>query len=359
MTRIVVCCDGLDPRYLDTIRTPNWDTIASSGTSGICSAVVPSLTNVNNVSIATSSFPNEHGITGNTYFDRETNQREYMENPSYLRKPTRFTEFQQSNEESIALVAKEKLEQMVGQGCVATASAENPPEWLSSAVGDPPGIYSGKASSWLLNAAVWVAEHKSPDWLYVSTTDVIPHKHAPDEEEARTWLTTLDEGLGRLNELADGFLATADHGMRDKTLAIDVEALLAESDIDSVVIRLIRDKHVYHHQNLGGAAYVYLNDDELLEAIDLLQSTDGIEMVLRRGEAVDKFSLPPDRIGDLMVLGTEESVFGPVDEGIQESVELRSHGSHHEQTVPFVCSNDTSISNNSEAFSALSANSAP
>lgn len=354
MTRIVVCCDGLDPSYLDAIPTPEWDEIADEGSSGTCSAVVPSLTNVNNVSIATGSFPESHGITGNTYFNRETNEREYMEDPSFLRKPTRFSAFQEQGESSIALVAKEKLELMVGQGCEATASAENPPKWLTDAIGEPPGIYSGEASSWLLDAAVWVAENKAPDWLYVSTTDVIPHKHGPDEPEAADWLATLDRGLGELHDRAEAFMATADHGMRDKALAVDIEAALAESGINAVVIRLIRDKHVYHHQNLGGSAYVYLTEQtSVTEAIDLLTASDGVESVLRREEAADSFSLPTDRIGDLMVLGTEKSVFGPVEDGIFESVDLRSHGSHHEQTVPFVTSVDRSISNNLEAITAL------
>lgn len=354
MTRIVVCCDGLDPSYLNEISTPHWDEIADTGSSGTCTAVVPSLTNVNNVSIATGSFPNTHGITGNTYFDRETNEREYMEDPSFLREPTRFSILQEQGDTSIALVAKEKLERMVGQGCAETASAEDPPTWLTDAVGEPPGIYSGEASSWLLDAAIWVAEHKAPDWLYVSTTDVIPHKHAPDEPEAAEWLKTLDRGLGALSDRAEAFIGTADHGMRDKTLAVDIEAALADTGINAVVIRLIRDKHVYHHQNLGGSAYVYLSDQqEMADAIDLLTSMAGVETVLQQEEAADRFSLPTDRIGDLMVLGTEDSVFGPVENGVQESVDLRSHGSHHEQTVPFVSSVDVSISNNLEVITAL------
>ncbi len=354
MTRIVVCCDGLDPAYLDANPTPNWDEIASNGSSGTCSAVVPSLTNVNNVSIATGSSPKSHGITGNTYYDREANERKYMEDPSFLRHPTRFNAFQEKGETAIALVAKEKLERMVGQGCALTASAENPPTWLTDAVGEPPGIYSGKASSWLLDAAAWVTEHKSANWLYVSTTDVIPHKHAPNDPEAIDWLETLDSGLGALNNQAESFIATADHGMRDKKLAVDIEAVLADSGIDAVVIRLIRDKHVYHHQNLGGSAYVYLNDQhEEPAAVDILTATDGVESVLSDEEAAEAYSLPTDRIGDLMVLGTKDSVFGPVEEGTHASVELRSHGSHHEQTVPFVSSVDVSISNNFEVITAL------
>jgi phosphonoacetate hydrolase len=279
-----------------------------------------------------------------------------MEDPSFLRHPTRFSAFEEQGESSIALVAKEKLERMVGRGCSITASAENPPSWLTDAVGEAPGIYSGEASSWLLDAAGWVAEHKAPDWLYVSTTDVIPHKHAPDEPEAVNWLETLDTGLGALDAQADMFFATADHGMRDKSLAVDLESVLTNSGINAVVIRLIRDKHVYHHQNLGGSAYVYLEDqNEIPEAIDLLAATDGVESVLEKQEAADAFSLPTDRIGDLMILGTEQSVFGPVEDETHESVELRSHGSHHEQTVPYVSSVDVAVENNLEAITVLEA----
>lgn len=353
MTRVIVCCDGLDPEYLDTTDTPGWDGIAENGRSGICEGVVPSVTNVNNVSIVTGKYPENHGITSNTYYDPETDERVYMQDPSFIRCQTQLQSADDRGESGGALVAKDKLRRMVGQGCEFAASAEAPPAWLEETAGPAPDIYSGDASPWLLDAATAVLENRDIDWLYVSTTDVIPHKHGPGEDRAREWVADLDDGLAALHARASDIVATADHGMTDKVHAIDPKRLLQEADIDATVIRLIRDKHVYHHQNLGGAAYVYIHDGSPETAADLLRATDGVGLVLPREEAADRFRLPPDRIGDLMILGEESAVFGPLDAGIHGDVSLRSHGSHHERHVPYTSSRDVTLRANIDAFGAL------
>ena len=363
MTRVVVCLDGLDPDYLDAVDTPHWDDIADGGASGECHCVVPSLTNVNNVSIVTGAFPETHGITGNSYYDPDGDELVYMNDPSFLRCETRFRELAAAGKSVAALVAKRKLERIVGQGCEVALSAEDAPDWIEREVGEAPGIYSGEASRWLLDAALYVLDDASPDVLYVSTTDVVPHKHVPGEPEAREWVRGLDERLGALAERGVDLVATADHGMNHKTHRVDLDALLEREGYDAEVVRLIRDDHTYHHQNLGGAAYVYLRDgsreenrgEESRGEEDLawLESVDGVDELLSTTEAAERFGLPTDRIGDAMVLGTPESVFGPVEGGTEDRVDLRSHGSVHEQVVPYVTTEDAELEHNVEAFDPL------
>lgn len=352
MTNVIVCCDGLDPAYLDGVDTPSWDAIAAAGRSGTCECVVPSLTNVNNVSIVTGTYPRTHGVTGNTYYDSDRGEQVYMEDPSYLRCETRLESAADGGERVGALVAKEKLRRMVGRGCTLAASAESPPERLEDAVGPAPDIYSADASRWLLEAASAVLETRDLDWFYVSTTDVIPHKHAPGEPRATEWVSDLDGGLGAVAERADDVVVTADHGMSTKETAVDLDSILAEAGYDATVVHLIRDRHTYHHRNLGGAAYVYVDDPA--GAADALQDVDGIDRVLREEDAASAFGLPPDRIGDLFVLGTEAAVFGPVEGDERTAVDLRSHGSHHEQDVPYAATVDVDLDANWEAFGALS-----
>ncbi|MFB6304267.1 MAG: alkaline phosphatase family protein [Haloferacaceae archaeon] len=348
MTRIVACLDGFDPAYLDAVETPAWDAMAEEGTAGTCEGLVPSLTNVNNVGIVTGAFPEENGITGNTYYDRETGERVYMESAEYLRCETRLERASAAGLDVAALVAKEKLERMVGRGVDYVASAEDAPAALEEAVGEAPGIYSGDASAWLMEAAVHVAETRDPDVLYVSTTDVVPHKHAADEREAHEWVRALDAGLGDLREYGP-VVATADHGMLAKTHRIDLDAVLASEGVEAEVVRLIRDRHTYHHRNLGGAAYVYTDADA-----SWLTDVDGVEAVLAAAEAADEFRLPTDRIGDYLVLGTPEAVFGPIEGGATaDAVDLRSHGSHHERTVPYVASTGEAMAHNVDAFDAV------
>ena len=352
MTRVVVCCDGLDPAYLDAVETPGWDAIAAEGQAGTCDAAVPSLTNVNNAGIVTGAYPDAHGITGNTYYDRERRERVRMEDSSFLTCRTRLAAAADRGAACGALVAKEKLLGLVGEGCEVAVTAEDPPRWLERAVGPAPDIYSGDASAWLLSAAAHVLDRRDLVWCFVSTTAVVPHRSAPADRMAHEWVGAIDRGLASLHDRSAAIVATADHGMAPKRNCVDLDAVLARAGRDATVVRLIRDAHTYHHRNLGGAAYVYLRgaaDD----AASLLLAVDGVERALTATEAAAHFRLPPDRIGDLVVLGDEATVFGPVGAGVRGEVALRSHGSHHERTVPYATTADVGLSVNLEAFDVL------
>jgi phosphonoacetate hydrolase len=352
MTHVVACLDGFDPAYLAAAETPGWDRIAERGRAGTCEGLVPSLTNVNNAGIVTASFPADNGVTGNTYYDPERDEQAFMNDPSHLRRRTELQRRADRGESVAALVAKDKLVGMVGQGCDVAASAEDPPEWLAAAVGEPPGIYSGGASAWLLAAAVHVLDEHNPDVLYVSTTDVVPHTHGPGESGAEEWVRDLDAGVAALDECSDALVATADHGMNHKSVCVDLDTALDRAGQDAEVVRLITDEHTYHHRNLGGAAYVYLQEGSA-EDLAVLDEFDGVEAVLTADEAADRYQLPADPIGDALVLGTESSAFGPVDEGIQGTVDLRSHGSHHERQVPYVTTTGATLEYTVDAFRVL------
>jgi phosphonoacetate hydrolase len=65
----------------------------------------------------------------------------------------------------------------------------------------------------------------------------------------------------------------------------------------------------------------------------------GVEEVLRRDAAAARFELPPDRIGDLVVVSERLSVVGTSRERHDLSgldVPLRSHGGISEQQVPLI-----------------------
>ena len=347
MTRTVACLDGLDPDYLDAHPTPAWDRIADEGATGTCDGLVPSLTNVNNVGIVTGRHPEATGVTANTFL--EDGERVYVEDARFLRCETALAAAADRGADVVALVAKEKLRRLVGAGGVEAVSAQEPPDWLTDLAGEPPGIYSGGASAWLLAAAAVVVAERDPDVCYVSTTDVVPHKHAPGAAAAGEWVAALDEGLGRLHEFGP-VVAVADHGMNRKSRRVDVEAFLADAGVAAETVRCIRDRHVYHHRNLGGAAYVYADDPAAARAA--LADAPGAE-VLSRADACERFRLDPDRVGDLLVLGDERTAFGPIDgpERVDE-VDLRSHGSVHERRVPYLASTGERLSASVEAFAA-------
>ncbi len=117
---------------------------------------------------------------------------------------------------------------------------------------------------------------------------------------------------------------------------MDLGQLLAVAGIAADAVPIIKDRYVAHHQNLGGAAYVFLEDlTQLAHAVTILQEEGGIESVWARAEAADTFQLYPDRIGHLFVLATEETVFGALPSP-REPVSVRSHGGLHTGMVPII-----------------------
>ena len=65
----------------------------------------------------------------------------------------------------------------------------------------------------------------------------------------------------------------------------------------------------------------------------------GIESVLTRAEACERFELPPDRIGDLVVVSRKHHVLGSSTARHDLSgldAPLRSHGGVSEQAVPLL-----------------------
>ena len=85
---LFVLVDGLGPDYLRLSDTPNLDRMIREGDYREGPGVVPSVTNVNNASVATGSFPDEHGITSNYFFDRSQDKGVFMESPEFLLRPT-------------------------------------------------------------------------------------------------------------------------------------------------------------------------------------------------------------------------------------------------------------------------------
>jgi phosphonoacetate hydrolase len=69
-------------------------------------------------------------------------------------------------------------------------------------------------------------------------------------------------------------------------------------------------------------------------------SLAGVESVMAREQAAQRWGLMPERIGELCVFGDRETVFGEMPtEYEQLPPTYRSHGSPHEQAVPLIIYN--------------------
>ena len=340
MKALIILIDGGDPAYFEASHTPNLDRIASEGARYTVSCQMPSVTNVNNVSMICGAPPAAHGITANYFLNAETGEEVYMESGDFVLAPTLMETGSAARRKTAVLASKQKLCDMIGKGAETVVTAEAPPAWLIPKAGAKEDIYSGAVNLWLLRAARAVLEEQKPDLLYVTTTDYMQHKYGPESEEAQAHHAALDAEVGRLVDSwlrihQDGAVfITADHGMCDKTRALDPGVILRAGGVGAEAVPIIKDRYVVHHGNQGGAAYVHLeNEDSLAEAVAILKAHPGIDDALTRQEAAARFELMPERVGEVMVLADSETVFGVMDQAERE-VQLRSHGSLHESQVP-------------------------
>ena len=365
---VVICLDGCEPEYLDIAISeglmPNLKRIQAEGTDALAHSVIPSFTNPNNMSIATGRPPAVHGICGNFLFDPDTGEEVMMNDVRFLRAPTLFSKYYEAGSRVAVVTAKDKLRALLGDGlkfdegraiCFSSEKADqatkgnngiqNASDWLGRPV---PEVYSADLSEFVLAAGVKILKEWSPNVMYLSTTDYIQHKFSPNQKGAKDFYSMADAYIGELDDLGAALVVTADLGMKPKHDAngepsvVYVQDLLDQwlGEAKARVILPITDPYVVHHGALGSFATAYLPAEvDITEITEKLSNIEGILLVINKSEAVKRFDLPPDRIGDIVIISTENMTLGTsVDRHDLEALKepLRSHGGLTEQEVPFI-----------------------
>eukprot|EP00939_MAST-03C_sp_MAST-3C-sp1_P002631 g2631.t1 len=383
-----ICLDGSAQEYFDVASragvTPNID---ACRTKGLVRAAMPTFTNPNNMSIVTGVPPSKTGICGNYFYDRVAKTETMMNDVKFLRCGTIFENLEREGAHVIVVTAKNKLLKLLTAGLSGTSSVGFSAEQFDSEeatravrnanvgvdsvedlVGSPaPGIYDPDISIYCMEAGLRLIERlkdrsDKPIVAYLSTTDFVQHKFAPDEPEALDFYSKVDSVFGSLVDAGCDVALTADHGMENKYSPTDgkpnvayLETLLLDQKIDSRVILPITDPYVAHHGALGGYATVYLDDlSEVDEAVRVLEDAidDRVGFTVHRADdACKEFDLPRDRIGDLVVVADKATVLGRTTDfhDLGQIPRLRSHGAISEQIVPFL-SNVGLESDDSEAL---------
>jgi phosphonoacetate hydrolase len=366
---VVVCVDGSEPGYIERAVeagvAPWFARVLREGTSLLADCVVPSFTNPNNLSIVTGRPPSVHGISGNYFLDPESGNEVMMNDPKFLRVETLFPAFQRAGLRIAVITAKDKLRGLLGKGLelapgkacsfssekadqasIATNGIDN----VLSLVGMPvPDVYSAGLSAFVFAAGVKLMRRDRPDVMYLSTTDYIQHKHAPGTSVANAFYAMMDGYLAELDAMGCTIVLTADHGMNAKHDSSGRPDVVYLQDLldgwlgaaKARVILPITDPYVVHHGALGSFAVVYLpREAKAADVMAKLRATPGVESALSRDDAASRFELPPERLGDIIVVSNRHKVLGTSAarhdlSGLTEP--LRSHGGVSEQGVPLIC----------------------
>ncbi len=342
---LILCIDAGSHDYLAASDIPNLRKLAEAGFYRHANAVIPSVTNVNNVSIATGTFPETHGITTNYHVDRDTGIGTFIEDllcrdGRFLLAPTLFEVAKAAGfaDKTALFVTKKKLLRMLCAGADIAVAAEAPPQEFIEVAGSVEPVYSIEINWWLLRAVRHTLRKHDADLVYCTTTDWVQHAYPPEAELSQLHLAALDRVVGDIvddNPEREIYI-TADHGMLPKTTALDPGRWLTQHGVPASAIPIIKDRYVAHHSNLGGAAYVFLeNRSDTERAVRVLRQTNGVEEVYPAGDAARAFRLHPERIGDIFVLADKDTVFGELDVA-EKPVSVRSHGSRHESYVPVI-----------------------
>lgn len=372
---VVICLDGSEPGYIERAIeagvAPNLDRLMKIGTSTTALSVVPTFTNPNNLSIVTGRPPAVHGISGNYFYDRDAGVEVMMNDAKFLRVPTIFAEFQKAGMKVVIVTAKDKLRTLLGKGldfasgtAIAFSSekageankAENGIEHVLDFVGLPlPQVYSADLSEFAFAAGVKLLKSFRPDLMYLSTTDYVQHKAEPGSQAANDFYGMFDDYIGQLDALGCTLVVTADHGMNNKHQTngepdvIYLQQIMDEAlgEGTTRVILPITDPYVAHHGSLGSFATVYVDQIKVQAVIHAAKAVEGITVAIPADEACERFELPADRIGDVVILCDRHKVLGTTAarhdfSGLTEP--LRSHGGLTEQSVPMIANRPSDIS---------------
>jgi phosphonoacetate hydrolase len=318
------------------------------------------------MSIITGTPASRHGISGNFYLDTRTGEAVVMTGPELLRGDTILARFADAGAKVVSITAKDKLRRQLGKGLdvsrgnVSFSSEfasrctlrENGIENVLELVGMPqPDMYSMELSLFVLDAGIKLLEKNRPDLLYLSLTDWVQHKYAPEEAEAKRFYREIDARFGRLAEHGAVVALTADHGMNDKSNAAGRPNVIWLQDVldarfgkgDTRVICPITDAFVAHHGALGGFVRVWCTGKATPgQVIEAIRGIDGVESVLDKATACRVHDLPADREADVVVISTADVCIGAAEadhdlSGL-EGHRLRTHGGVSEAKVPFILS---------------------
>ncbi|MBA7482193.1 hypothetical protein ES707_17675 [subsurface metagenome] len=157
------------------------------------SSIIPSVTNVNNVSIVTGKYPSQHGITSIYWYRAATRVGVYVESPKFLMTETIFQQVRRLGMRSVLLTSKDKLKRILWPGTDFSFSAETPPKEITEAVSPTENIYSSEINHWLFRSLHYVIRQYNHADLRMSR--YIPFHVQYSTSESTLWFSDFTKAL--------------------------------------------------------------------------------------------------------------------------------------------------------------------
>ena len=216
---ILISIDGFRWDYFDKVATPNLDKIINEGVKaeGLKTSY-PSKTFPNHISIVTGSYPSNHGIISNYFYDADFDEYFYIGAGSTAAQDGKWI-----NREPIWVTVEKQLKHamiMFWPMSDAEILGIRPSEYY---------VYSGSPSnpSRMNQLLEWLdlTGTDRPTFLasYFSTVDSAGHSYGPDAQETIDTITEVDNAIGDLlaglesRGILDevNIMIVSDHGMTE------------------------------------------------------------------------------------------------------------------------------------------------
>jgi predicted AlkP superfamily pyrophosphatase or phosphodiesterase len=318
---ILVSIDGFRHDYARKYNAKNILKLAEMGVQAeYMIPSFPSLTFPNHYTIVTGKYPANHGILGNSFYDRDKGttykigKKEIVGDGSWYGGEPIWVLAEKNNIKSASYF---------WVGSEAEIKGHRPSYFY---------IYDGKTThkAKLDQLQEWLAmsEDKRPRFitLYFPEVDHEGHHHGPDSDEVKAAVEEIDHTIGQIMQLmknsglAVNIIVTSDHGM----IAVDTE--------NPVIVEDYSNLEAFNFANSSTILMLYNDNQEAVEKAykELKQSNDSRFAVFRKNEVPDRLNFKNEqRVGDLVLISEAPYVFSRP--GWTEP-NAGAHGFDHETT---------------------------
>lgn len=343
---ILIVIDGCAAAYISKDYTPHLYEMGKAGFYSTVKAAMPSVTNVNHASILSGKFPDEHGVLGNYYYDRQTGKEGCIETSQAMKTESVIDVYRRRGKRTALLTVKGKVLDVFGRQADIGINLQRPEAavWERLQLEAPPQVASLETYEWIFKACYQVLTIEDPDFIYCTTNDYMMHHYAPDSKQAHAVMQCIDRWIGKLYEVDPGreIYITADHGMNPKSRCIDLQKKLAAAGYKTFCLLPLKDRYIENHPHQeGGAAYVYVWEEAHIPAVlEYMKQCDYIDTAYDAATAAGAYHLPVHGIGDILAFCSEDAVFAELDgEASEMYIHSRTHGSLYERDIPLIAVN--------------------
>lgn len=347
---IVLNIVGLEYDHLDSGLVPNISKIANIGERSKMEPVFPAVTCTVQASILSGTYPNQHGIISNGFYDRNNYTTTFWEQSNALVQKDRIWDIINRNTSSYSSSIKTAV--LFWQNTMyARSDIVMTPRPLHMDNGmvmwcysKPVGYYeeikqklgefnlasywgpfaSAKSSEWIVEATEYTLETKRPDvmFTYIPHIDYSVQRFGKNSSQVKEDLKKADDLVLKIIQ------KTAELGIKDDTRIIilseyafnDVKDAvplnLKLRDVGLLAVRTINDKEYidYEFSNAFAMvdhqiAHIYVKEGFMEQSKRVLENIEGIDKVVYSREEKNKLNIDHERSGEIIAISDRDKWF--------------------------------------------------